>query len=1062
MVRVISAASQLKLDQNLGAEPAIIIEVQWVDGGSIYTYSDKDLGADEGKILEVSGLDNTVIVQGVQGGTSGDSQQISVTLDDTDGTIKTIIDSHDVHKESAWVYQWFQGLDTTEKFLIFKGQISSPMQWNEGDRTISFDIITRIEDAEVGFSIEEGDFEFVSEDLIGESWPLIFGTVITCPALRTRTPRKAILQTGFGILDPVLKLQLEQAKETCCSVRFVGFQTRYNQKGLFNWELLWRPVFELDKACLCTKAGIICEIEGKINVQSQFEFNTIEIIKGDFFPQDTFIVLNISGAHISGKFTGTEENPSTTFQIAKRLHPAQVAGTVTLPEIQKKDCVSRFELLNPEETEATNQRFVIGDDPTRWSKISQGTQRCIIDPDCGIALEVSGVQESWNYLAQFKQAGFFWAEPGAEVTLAGDDEIVYIANILPSTVHSVKAFRTFSTSNLRQLTTVPNTFYTVRQSDFNGYITTEIVFERPLTHLGEGWEDDILVTLTSSIGPNPVDIMEFLITKYTSFTWDSTFADIKIKVDNYPMGFLVPGRLNLFQLLQEIAFQGRMALVLRNDEFHLFYLPEEPIQDDTITETDVVQNSLVLDHTNTEDLVTKLIAEWRPECHLEDPFKVILRYNVNRYGTHEETFNFYTYNIQELVIKSATFWLIRMANTWRKIICKTPINKLALESLDGCFVTLPDIANGEIKCRVETATYNSDDQTIDFVLQTPVRSGERDAFPFHYPAGVSVELLYPTDDDLEFGNAGGSGPNVDVTPPESHVLGTPGTLPGGFSFAGERCDGFSGPILAGDQGCRADHGDNKPSDIDDTKPLIRLQEDNSEIPPSQSPRQEIINDSLQAQKNAFLQEGRNADLGSQITNNLATGTGSDSGAAAGGGAGTGDQTTGGDQTKEFLDSLPSTDDLRDQNKCFFTVTLNFILVTTVRIPVGESCSGTGVCDSPNGWCYCSDDQKLGCVVGNQVSTIAETFAFDTAAGRDKAATDFQEVADSKGTVGKIHPMFLTKEDIVPPGCEEGSGDDQMIGYDGTENIDGNGNERTIVGLQGAMTDNYQPSGACDF
>ena len=53
MVRSISAASQAKLDQNLGTEPALIIEIQWVDGGSIYKYADKNITGTEGKILNV-------------------------------------------------------------------------------------------------------------------------------------------------------------------------------------------------------------------------------------------------------------------------------------------------------------------------------------------------------------------------------------------------------------------------------------------------------------------------------------------------------------------------------------------------------------------------------------------------------------------------------------------------------------------------------------------------------------------------------------------------------------------------------------------------------------------------------------------------------------------------------------------------------------------------------------------------------------------------------------------------------------------------------------------------
>lgn len=1070
MVRVISANAQTQLDQNLGTEPIIIIEIQWVDGGSIYTYSDKDLGGTEGRILEVSGLDNTTVVQGVSSGTAGESQAISITVDDTDGSIKQIIDSHDIHKEPAWVYQSFQGLDhTTDKFLIFKGQISSPIQWNEGDRTVSFDILTRIEDAEVGFSMEEGDFDYVPEELVGQPWPLVFGTVVTCPALKTRTPRRGRLVTGFGIRDFMLAPKKEQASLVCCPWRFVGFRSFYEASASGGpWgvgRLVIQPVYEKDVRCECKKRAIQCEMDLKTAAQAQFEYGTVQIVDGDKFPQGQYIILDIQGARIGGRFNGTEESPTDIFTIANRIHPKRVNGEVTVPKIQGFGCDPR-----PTGNENSADQGV-------------GTQVCILPSDCGgwgstfgsanIIQDTGQTKEqvAWNYLSTFREAGFFWAEPGSEVTLVGDNEIVYIVNLLPATVHQIKAWRTFSASNLRQLTNVPQEYYTTRLSDFNGYTTTEVVFDRPLSSRGEGWEDDIFVTQTSSVGPNPVDIMEWLITKYTSFSWDATFADVKTKVDNYPMNFMVPGRKNILTLLQEMAWQGRMAMLLRNDEFGLVYLSEEPDEDGTITESDVLANSLVLDHTNTEELVTKFVAEWRPECHLEDPYKVILRYNVRRYGTQEETFDFYCYNIQELVIKSATFWLIRMANTWRKIICKTPVNKLALETLDGVFVTLADIADEEIKCRVENATYNSDDHTIDFVLQTPVRSGEKTAFPFHYPANISIEELHPTIEDLRFGNAGGSGPNVDVTAPEGHVLGKERQLAQGFSFGqkspceslstGPNSGVFFRPVDVSGK-CRPDQGDQQPSDTDDTKPEVPLEDDNGPTkPPSQSPTNEQTQVEIDQQAFELQQEGTNGDLGNQITNGTNAGTGANDGAGANGGAGSGG---GPAEPNELLDQLmdmPDGEELEEQNKCHYAITLFFITpVTSVRIQNDDTCDGE-VCQSSLGWCYCGESQKQGCWVGNQVPTVSETFYFGSESERDAAAEAMQDVINSQGIVGEDHPAFLTKSQFTPSGCQppqEGE-EDSIIGY---EQGGGNDGTTTIAGNQGFMDEGGFTGEVCDY
>lgn len=1042
MVRTISANAQAFLDENNGTEPAFIIEIDWVDGGSTYTYSDKDLSSNEGKITQVSGLDNTVVVQGVQSGSSGDSQSISVTLDDTDGTIKDIIDAHDIHKRPAKVYQWFQGLDEADKFLIFKGQISSPMQWNEGDRSVSFDIISQVEDNQVGFSMEEGNFEYVPEDLVGKPWPLIFGTVKNCPALRTRTPRKGLLKTGFGIRDYMLAPKAEQADRVCCPLVFTSWSIRQLGGGAGGaWGAngtLVLPMYAPDIRCLCKKRAIICEMNLNIAAQSGYEYATIEIIDGELFPQGVEIKLDINGAKVTGTFNGTEESPTNVFSVVKYRHPQR--SEVSIPKIKDFGCDLKedpFDTDTSFDATAGQARCILPSDCTGWGGGLNSAN--IIE-----ATDTSREQAAWNYLSTFQEVGFFWAEPGSEVTLSGEEEIVYEANLLPSTIHYVKAYRTFSASNLRQLTTVPSDYYTVRTSDFNGYMVAEVVLTRPLSSRGEGWEDELYVTLTSTVGPNTVDIMEWLITKYTSFTWDSSFASVKTKIDNYPMHFGVPGRKNILKLLQELAFQARCALTLRDNEFHLTYLAEEPAADGTITESDILANSLVMDHTNTEDLVTALTAEWRPSCELEDPYKIVLRFNTKRYGAQEETFDFYAYNIQELVIKSATFWLIRMANTWKKVICKTPVSKLALEGLDGVDFTDSDIADGTIKCRVETAVYNSDDNSIDFVLQTPVRSGERTAFPFHYPADIDVSELHPTEEDLEFGNAGGTGPNVDVEAPQGHVLGTQQQGFQSFTFGqkspceslDENGNGAFRPFaLSGS--CRPDHGDQIPSDTDDVKPTVPLESDiGGTPPPGQSPVNEKTTADIQVIENDLQQEGANNDITNQLTRNTNTGTGSTQGAGTGPGAGAASDSGGAesddaDELKEILDDLPSGDELEEQNRCYWTVGIHYtISVRRVKIENGEMC--TPQTGSPFTcmftFCWCNEPGKQGCPY-HGVPNGVERFHFGSKAERDAFATSAQQLLGQEAMVGDRSPAQIVTTQNTPPGCTTQEGEEGMIGHD---------------------------------
>ena len=104
------------------------------------------------------------------------SQQIAITLDDTDGSLEQIFDTCDIHKRPVRVYQWFTGLDLSDRSWCSPGASTPPWVWNERDRTVKFTALPQIEDKEIGFSAEEGQFPYIPAGLVGKAWPMIFGT----------------------------------------------------------------------------------------------------------------------------------------------------------------------------------------------------------------------------------------------------------------------------------------------------------------------------------------------------------------------------------------------------------------------------------------------------------------------------------------------------------------------------------------------------------------------------------------------------------------------------------------------------------------------------------------------------------------------------------------------------------------------------------------------------------------------------------------------------------------------------------------------------------------------
>jgi hypothetical protein len=341
-------------------------------------------------------------------------------------------------------------------------------------------------------------------------------------------------------------------------------------------------------------------------------------------------------------------------------------------------------------------------------------------------------------------------------------------SITPGTVLAVKAYKQFTGE--RRLVDVPSSYYTVGVDYYGAVRVTKIVCPKPLSsYKDQGYTDDLYVTYQSSIGPNVVDILQYIISRYTDLSYDTvSFAQVRPKVDAFPANFPILDRKNTIELLQDIAYQARCALWVSNGKVYLKYLPVEPDAVDTITESDIdAEKGITTELTSTEDIVTKMKIKWRmswsPGQTDREKDKsekwIILRHNVNRYGIQEEERDFYIYNQPDIVYKCATFWLIRRSTTWKRIKFSTFLHKLNLETFDCVLLDFSHsyVSTGPVKAVVEKASYNSDTNQIDIECLVPIKAGQMTKYPYFWPSGLPISLTWPPPDEVAAGDAGGDG-----------------------------------------------------------------------------------------------------------------------------------------------------------------------------------------------------------------------------------------------------------------------------------------------------------------
>ena len=781
-MRTVTANAAAVLSQKMGSEWIVLLEVDWVDGNTI-TYSDQDFEDAKPVIVEMGGFDGSMQLSG-----SGDSQELNFTLDDVDEHLRAIYNSSDMHKRPARAYLQPKGYPSSDRILIFQGEVVTPLSWDDQQRTMSFNVLSKLNERQIGFSMEEGDFPNIPDEALGKAWPLVFGQVCHLPAVKVRAPRRGYLESGTGIHDFTLQPRICQAIQIQCPVQSTG---RYNGVETVGPDL----------ECVNRRFGEICKLRDLYDQQIAYEDDILNIYNGVSFPQGERITIHVDDATFNGTFSGNQ------FHVFSRQHPEW--ATFNHQECRSVDPVSYSDVpARPQYGGTANIRQGAGGfyDPTsNYHNTSEGSAYYTANkawiPDSTVASYipnqtqpqafascdealintpgmVGGPIESWAIYDAMEESRFFWAPSGSEVYMEGEQEILYIASLLPGTVDLVAAYRR-APNGFRYLTEVPADRYTVYETDYDGYQVVEIGMDKALsqyydltTNDTEGWEDQIYVSFTSSVGPNPCDIIEWLVNKYTNLTIDATsFAAVHTSLTNYPTNFYLTDRPDVYQLIQDIAYQSRCSVYIRNDVVYIKYLSLEPTSVRTLSEDDILSTSFVESLSETEDVYTTHNIHWqkggaavRGDQSIER--RIILKYNVDKYGTVESDWMYYCLNHYDLALKTATFWLMRKANSWKRLTFSLPIKHMDLDVGDCVTINVQQFSTTPIKAIIEAMNLNPDANVVDIECWTPLRSGEVSPFYWAWPSQQSAAAVWPLADDT----AGGGGYNFNVTPPTGHIL----------------------------------------------------------------------------------------------------------------------------------------------------------------------------------------------------------------------------------------------------------------------------------------------------
>jgi uncharacterized membrane protein YgcG len=736
-MRQISDYTMAILSQTQGLEPINIVDIYWnIDNPTaVWRYSDRMLEGLAGRILELSNLENVVDITG-----NTNSQAVSLRIDDSDGSLKGVFDTSDIHKRRVTILQYFLGMPVEEAFIIFEGEISSPIVWKESDRTLSFQVLSKLEDQEIGFSVEEGDFDAVPQNLMGVAWPMIFGTVIQMKPIRVDEMPAFVTTEPVGIKTPLtgevntvnnnIAQSLASAQDNATQAYQAGNDLQTQASNLKN-------------STLPGQFDSVAKQWQDLQDQAQDAFKQANDYMAQYFK---ILSDNV-------KWVAPKDDPNDPKNLLDQKKEIGLIGADRLGQNSQ----SNTAILK------INEATYVGNFTPSGFKILNKTSPYTEQPPTSGPVAVDQGLTTTEYSNKLQEDLSFWfAFGGTTAQCIQGISTNYLVSMFDVSINSVYAYRTLDGS--RVLMPLPFQYWQKRNHVFGPINSTWIHIPNALSGLGEGWEDDLLCDVTCAIGPNVVDILIHLILNYTQHGYDqASFVHVRARVDFLPANFILTKRINIVQALQEIAFQARCAIWYSNGLFYIKYLAEEVDPVDTISESDVEFGSMSITCTETEDLVTKLTATWRPTPEEAD-YKIIYRHNVRRYGTHEQSFNFYIYNQQSYVEFAAIFWLIRKANTWKRIHFDTFLTKMKLEPFDTILLnfTRSWVANGPVPAIVEKVVLDTSTLKVSIQCWVPVRLGEMTQYPFAMPADIIATYIFPTLEAVNSGDAGGNGPGKDA------------------------------------------------------------------------------------------------------------------------------------------------------------------------------------------------------------------------------------------------------------------------------------------------------------
>jgi hypothetical protein len=275
---------------------------------------------------------------------------------------------------------------------------------------------------------------------------------------------------------------------------------------------------------------------------------------------------------------------------------------------------------------------------------------------------------------------------------------------------------------------VPSEYYTINTSySYGGKTVTAILMSQPLSTRDEsGWSNEIYVSLVSSLSENTATQIKWILDNYSSLSTDAaSFTAVATKINDLASHWVLFDQPDSLKLAEEMAWQARCALFVKNNTVYIKFLAEVPQTDNIITKDSAKLKSLNLSFTSTEDIITKFKAEYVTDYSGDEKSdkEYIYTNNTDQFGVKDDNYDFFIYTNPACVKVAATFWGYRYSNSWRKLQVTTFLKTLSSEAYDWLLIDLPIFSTNQLPGIALSVNHDSENHEISFEFEMASSAG---------------------------------------------------------------------------------------------------------------------------------------------------------------------------------------------------------------------------------------------------------------------------------------------------------------------------------------------------